>query len=186
MEPKFIDPDLKKGFFILPCLIKLLILLLPRSSLASSDHGNDFLKHEHLSPLGTKLRFTSSFHAETTKQLSGSTGPQHKFLAWNQKPSAKKALAHINSHTSALGTQHLSRELPGQHSCRVQPTDFPKASEEEDAALQLGPTHTHIIISAGSAQCLVTWLHCCSSTRGLSALAGKLSPDPRRHQRGVK
>lgn len=102
MEPKFIDPDLKKGFFILPCLIKLLILLLPRSSLASSDHGNDFLKHEHLSPLGTKLRFTRSFHAETTKQLSGSTGPQHKFLAWNQKPSAKKALAHINSHTSAL------------------------------------------------------------------------------------
>lgn len=51
------------------------LLLLPRSSLASSDHGNDFLKHEHLSPLGTQLRFTSSFHAETTKQLLGSTGP---------------------------------------------------------------------------------------------------------------
>lgn len=78
-----------------------------------------FLKHEHLSPLGTKLRFTSSFHAETTKQLSGSANPQHVLLDWNQNPSAKKALAAINSHTSALGTQHLHRESLGRHSCVV-------------------------------------------------------------------
>lgn len=108
-----------------------------------------FLKHEHLSLLGTKLRFTSSFHAETTKQLSGSINPQYVLLDWNQKPSAKKALAPINCHTSALGTQHLHRELAGQHSCVVQPTAFPARHEEEDTALESSPMHTPLIISAG-------------------------------------
>lgn len=61
------------------------------------------LKHEHLSPLGTRLRWTRSFHAQTTKQLLGSANPQHVLLDWNQQPSAKKALVPINSHTSALG-----------------------------------------------------------------------------------
>jgi len=108
-----------------------------------------FLKHKHLSPLGTKLRFTSSFHAETTKQLSGSTNPQPVLLDWNQKPSAKKALAPLNSHTSALGTQHPHRESAIRHSCVVQPTAFPATSEKEDTALESSPTRTPVIISAG-------------------------------------
>lgn len=89
-----------------------------------------FLKHEHLSPLGTKLRFTSSFHAETTRQLSGSTNPQCVLLDWNQKSSAKKALAPINSHLSSRDT--APAPPVGRRNCVVQPTAFPARSEEEE------------------------------------------------------
>lgn len=113
-------------------------LLLPRSSLASNDHGNDFLKHEHLSPLGTKLRFTSSFHTETTERLSGSANAQHVLLDWIQKPSERKVLAPISCHTSALGTRHLHHDSASCSSCVVQPTAFPARQKETSEF-----THTH-------------------------------------------
>lgn len=118
----------------------LTFLLLPRSSLASKDHSDGFLKHEHLSPLGSKLKFTSSFHTKTTEQLSGSASPQHALLDWNQETSERKALGPISNHTSALGMQHLHHESASYSSCMVQPTAFPTRSKE---VLELIHTLSH-------------------------------------------
>lgn len=116
-------------------------LLLPRSSLASKDHSYDFLKHEHLSPLGFRLKSPSSFHTKTTEQLSGSASPQHALLDWNQEPSERKALGPISNHTSALGMEHLHHKSASYSSCMVQPTAFPARNEE---LLEL--THTQRLL----------------------------------------
>lgn len=92
------------------------------------------------------MRFTSSFHPKTTKQLSGSANPQHVLLDWNQKPSAKKAFGPISSDTSALWTQHLHCESAGQHSCMVQPSKKQGGRHRFESSSR----HTPLIISAGA------------------------------------
>lgn len=89
LEPKCIDPDLKKGFFLLQAIwLAMTIVMI-------------FLNHKHLSLLRTELSFTHSLHAKTTKNLSGRTNPQHVLLAWNQNPSAKRDLIPLNSPLSS-------------------------------------------------------------------------------------